>query len=355
MARIMSATSECRSGLVSVILPVRNGLPHLRQAIDSLRQQTYPQLEIIVIDDGSDDGTQEYLKTSAAPNLRVVRNDGSGIVSALNRGLAEAQGEYIARQDADDVSDCQRIERQVTFLQSNPQVDVVAACAEFIDAAGNPADNAWTKDVRRLHDPACSPDQIRALLPLTCCLIHGSILLRRNVAAQAGGYRAAFEWAEDYDLWLRLLSQHQFAKLPDRLYTYRIHGEQVSGQRRTEQIKRTIRAKLDYIRGRSPYWSSPARAWITGHNLGAAMYRGLLPEFGMVETCRGRGYNDNNGDWDLLIVTEFDSIDRYKSIIEAAEPHELIQEGNFFLRTKPDPTTSDRGASRPGFFNRQPL
>ena len=138
-----------RPGRVSVLMPLKNGLPHLHDAMASLIAQTYPDIEILVIDDGSEDGGPEEIQGRALSHVRVVASNGQGIAAALNTGLKLATGEFIARHDADDWSHPERLARQAEYLSRHPEIDVLGTCAEFVDVEGRPAENAWTSTVRR--------------------------------------------------------------------------------------------------------------------------------------------------------------------------------------------------------------
>src|SRR5437867_5435169 len=111
---------------VTVLLPVRNGAAHLHQSLDSILSQTFSDLEMLVINDGSEDETPEILQTYAERDrrIRVVHQESAGLVKTLNRGLAEARTELVARQDADDLSEPTRIEKQVAYLQGHPEVEI---------------------------------------------------------------------------------------------------------------------------------------------------------------------------------------------------------------------------------------
>jgi glycosyltransferase involved in cell wall biosynthesis len=344
------ATGDIVEALVSVLLPVRNGMPYLPQAIESLLAQTYSNLEIIVIDDGSSDETPQYLRSRLDSRLKCLSTDaksGSGIANALNLGIAHSRGEFVARQDADDISRPDRIERQVEYLRNNLSIDVVATQAEYIDESGGVTENSWTREVRLLHDPAGSPQQLAELLPLTCCLIHGTVVIRRSVLQQVGGYDRRFEWAEDYDLWLRLLPEHRIAKIPERLYRYRIHSEQISDHRPREQTKFSIRAKLAYLRRMTADLPKTARVWVQGKGLGAQLYRELLPEYNLVESNPGHGSEPVlsagiaqiltdacHRNCDLLIITDFTLIDPIGRPLASSVDNLWSIIGNFFVRRR---------------------
>ncbi|MBI2839739.1 MAG: glycosyltransferase [Acidobacteria bacterium] len=342
----MCATSDLTEGLVSVVLPVRNGMPYLPLALESILRQTYADLEVVVIDDGSDDGSAKYVRSLGDSRIRHIETSRQGIVSALNRGLLEARGELLARQDADDLSHVDRLAQQVGHLRSNPDVDIVATCVEFIDATGSSVETPWTRAVRDQHDVARTPAQIRDLLALTCCFVHGSILARTRVMTEAHGYRPEYQWAEDYDLWLRLLPAHRFARLAERLYIYRIHETRVSEGRRVEQIRRAIRSKLDYVRRTKPDLPGAARAVILGEGLGAELYQEAATDFGLVLAQTPQGLESeirlrdtqafpgtDVGEWDILIVTDFSLMPCVREFLHRMGMTGWSSDGNFFFRT----------------------
>ena len=311
--------------LVSVLLPVRNGMPWIEQALASLSLQSLRALEIIVLEDGSTDGTAAFLADWPDRRMRVIPTGGAGIAAALNIGLEAARAPLIARQDADDVSAPKRLEAQRLFLEQHPQIDVVGCEAEYIDEDGLTVNNDWVRTIRRQQDVARTPAQIRELMPLTCCLTHGSVLARAWVLRAAGGYRPDMVPAEDYDLWLRLLPQARFAKLPERLYQYRVHGNQSSAARRMQQVERTLEAKLAYVRRLFPNLPAQPRLGIAGQSRGAAFYEAAAPRRGFAPVAAA-------GDgWDVLAVADFDALDRYRQELLQQEPG-LVRVGNLFVR-----------------------
>src|SRR5262249_52693025 len=159
--------------------------------------------EVIVIDDGSSDGSGGFAWRMLDRRIKVITTDGVGIAGALNAGLAVARGEFIARQDADDVSDHDRLATQRDFLLSNPDIGVVSCRVRFGDDSGSMVENEWTTRVTTQWEAASTPGEIAALMPQTNCIVHGTIMARRDVLLASGGYNAALSVAQDYDLWLR--------------------------------------------------------------------------------------------------------------------------------------------------------
>jgi glycosyltransferase involved in cell wall biosynthesis len=201
--------------LISVVMPVRNAERWLEPAIQSVRAQSLSDFELIVVDDGSSDSTPDLLKGLAATDgrIRINRQPPMGLVSALNRGLGLSQGSFIARLDGDDITMPQRLERQVGYLRSHPEVLLLGSWAIEIDEEGrhigqrkSPVDHSTLADLLgRRGNP----------------FIHSSIMFRAETVRQLGGYRPAFEGAEDYDLWLRIAEIGKVENLPEPLVAYR--------------------------------------------------------------------------------------------------------------------------------------
>lgn len=311
--------------LVSVLLPVRNGLPWLPAALDSLWCQTLTRFEAIVIEDGSTDATAALLARQTDPRLRVIATGGVGIAEALNRGLAAARTPLVARQDADDLSHPERFARQVAYLDAHPDIDVVASAADYIGPHGEAIDSDWVRTVRRVHDAAASPDEIARLLPVMCCITHGSVMARTSVVRRAGGYRADCVPAEDYDLWLRLLPAHRFAKLRERLYRYRVHPQQSGDVNRERQTHQAIRAKLAWLRLMEPALPPDARLAASGTDAGRAWYARLAPVAGFTLV----GPDD---DWDVLALTDLFRLDRATDTWLQREPGRV--RANFLVRDR---------------------
>lgn len=203
----------------SVLMPVRDGTAFLEEALHSILRQTDGDFELLAIDDGSTDDTPSILARHAALDrrIRVIRTPPCGIVAALNLGLAEARGRYVARMDADDVAAPGRLARQITLLDATPTIAVVASGWRVIDPVGS---------VRRTIRPPASPGELRAELGRRNCLAHASVTFRRDVVREIGGYRPAFRLAEDYDLWLRLSERCGIMAVPDLLLDHREHPGQ---------------------------------------------------------------------------------------------------------------------------------
>lgn len=335
---------------ISVLMPVRNGLPWLKDALEGIARQTMADFEILALEDGSTDATAEFLRGWGDDRLRVISTGGVGVAAALGIGLDQARAPLVARHDADDVSVPERFAAQVEYLATRTDVAVVASIADYIDAESRPVDNAWVATVRRQQDVAVTPDQIRDLMPLTCCITHGSVMARAGVLRAAGGYRQWCAPAEDYDLWLRLLPRTPIAKLSERLYQYRLHGAQVSATANQHQLYQALAAKFRYLRRVCPGLPSPARLVVVGEGRGAVCYRSLASAHGFDVIPRpavlgpGKlGLLENRivRRWtldccDAIVVTDFDSLDAYGAALTAGtvagDPDGgAVRIGNFFV------------------------
>ena len=197
-------------------MPVYNGARHLGIAIESLLAQTLRDFELIVLDDGSSDQSLAIARAyaSADQRVRVVELLHGGISVALNEGFRLARAPLVAHLDHDDVAWPERLERQVAYLDRNPDVGIVGAQTRLIDTDGNV--------VGALTNP-CRPDEMLAASLVGCPLTHSSVVMRKDLVVRLGGYRQAFVYAEDYDLWLRAVEHTKLANLPETLVDYRVH------------------------------------------------------------------------------------------------------------------------------------
>lgn len=224
------------SPAVTVLLPVRNGAATLQSSLTSILRQTFTNIEVLVIDDGSTDETPAILRACTDPRLRVLRNEKNiGLMRTLNRGLREARGELIARQDADDLSEPDRLARQLEFLERHPQVQLLGTSCWRMNPAGR---------VTGANDLPSTHHALRWASVLDNPFIHTSVIFRRATALdELGGYNEALSICEDYDLWNRIAARHRVANLPERLVYYREHGTSMM-QSRPEAASRAMRDLL---------------------------------------------------------------------------------------------------------------
>jgi len=221
--------------VVSVVMPVYNAERFLRQAVDSILAQTYRDFELLVINDGSSDSSLEILHSYSDPRLRLISNEtNKGLIAALNRGIDEARGEYIARMDADDISHPKRLERQVEFLKCNSTIAMVGTWINIVDREGRTLD--------KMEYPSENKGIQENLLE-NACFAHPSVMFRKICVVSVGGYRVIAKHAEDYDLWLRLSEVFPLANIPELLLDYRIHDDQICLLKVVKQYKSALRCK----------------------------------------------------------------------------------------------------------------
>lgn len=215
---------------ISIVMPVFNAERYLSQALESLLGQTYGDFELIVIDDGSTDTGGKVIEKYRALDARIVvrRQENLGVTEALNRGLAMARGEYLARMDADDIALPNRFARQIEFMRDHPQVGLLATRCRLLHSDGTLSDQ---------RDLATSDLEIRWASLFQNPLAHPTVMMRRRILEQHD-LRYSFDWPaiEDYDLWTRLLPLTQAATLDEPLLLYRVHPESVCSRRRELQL-----------------------------------------------------------------------------------------------------------------------
>lgn len=207
---------------LSIIMPVFNAEAHLQEALDSILAQTYEDFELIVVDDGSTDGSVDILNLCSDKRIRLIHNDGNrGIVYSRNRGLREASGQFIAPFDADDVARLDKFEKQIGFLENNPSFTMLGSWARLIDGQGNRLRERW-----KLSAP---PERIPAILLFRNYFVHSSVVLRRS-ALPYPAYAEGFDTVEDYLLWARVCRNFKVWNFPDYLISYRIHHQSASSR-----------------------------------------------------------------------------------------------------------------------------
>ena len=226
---------------MTVLLSVYNDRPYLPEAVGSILAQTLPDLELLVIDDGSTDESASYLAGVHDRRLRVVRNErNTGLTGSLNTGLKLATGCYVARMDADDVAERDRLRRQVELLESRGDVGIVGTARALIDECGSLV----------AHAAAAVGDlAVRWKCLLGNPLAHPTVMIRREVLEQHGlRYDEAFATAQDYELWTRLLAVTKGENINEPLLRYRLRKSGVSATRKAEQLANHDRIAYSAIR-----------------------------------------------------------------------------------------------------------
>lgn len=224
--------------LVSIVLPTFNGERYLRDAVQSCLDQTWKTLEIIVVVDGSTDGSRAVVAQFTDPRLRIVdRRENRGLPESLNEGFALARGRYFTWTSDDNVYHPTAIERMVQRLESDDSIDLVYAGYDIIDEEG--------KAIERVQ--AREPSSIWEENPVGACFLYS-----RRLAEHIGDYRPSVRLIEDYDYWLRASKHFRFDAIADTLYGYRYHALSLTGRlsvfdraRASARLKRSLRGIPD--------------------------------------------------------------------------------------------------------------
>ncbi|WP_119462023.1 glycosyltransferase [Rhodospirillaceae bacterium SYSU D60014] len=213
---------------VSVLMSAYNAEAHLHEAVESILRQTFTDFEFIIIDDGSTDATPAILASHADSRIRILTNRRNiGLTASLNRGLAACRGAYIARQDADDRSLPQRLEKQVRWLGEHPEVALIGTAYRAFDEA---------RGIDAIHRPPATDGAIRWHMLFHNAFCHSSVMFRAEATGRHGsGYDETLPFAQDYELWQRLLQSGRGANLPDPLLEHRVHGDAITSTRFAEQ------------------------------------------------------------------------------------------------------------------------
>jgi glycosyltransferase involved in cell wall biosynthesis len=227
---------------VSVLMTVYNGERHLRECMDSVLNQTFKEFEFLIIDDMSQDASLDIIKSYDDNRIHIMENkENLGQIRSLNIGLNYAQGEYIVRMDQDDVMMKDRLKIQSCFLERRRDIAVAGTWCEAIDEKG------YTFD--RSYFPTTNGEIIGTILFGGYCLLHPSVIFRKDAALEAGGYDESFSYAEDYNLWTRLLlKRYKIANIPKFLIKFRHHRESSSKRFPEIQLKSAHKSLRNFIR-----------------------------------------------------------------------------------------------------------
>ncbi len=209
---------------VSVLLPAYNAESTLREAVESVLAQTYRDFELVLIDDGSTDGTLGIMQAAARrdPRVRLIVHDNMGMGASLNHAMAAVDAEWVARMDADDVMMPARLERQMDFLDAHPDLAVASCLVYYADEQGDV--------IARSTSDLFSPDDLVRYLRTNrlIAVSHPGAIMNRRAVLAVGGYRPQFWPSEDLDLWNRLAERgHLVLVQPEYLLKYRIHAASI--------------------------------------------------------------------------------------------------------------------------------
>jgi len=227
---------------IGVVMPVFNAEKYLRPAVESILTQSFTGWELIAVNDGSTDSSRRILEEYAVRDRRIRIFDmprNSGVTAALNYGLLVSRSEYVARMDADDISDPSRFFWQQKYLDEHRDVMVVGT--NFCSMNEDLTKCIWVNDLPK------EPEDVRKALLESCCIGHPTVMMRRRIIEILGGYSTSpdHKAVEDYELWLRISQKYKIANIGQSLLTYRHHDSQVSSRLEGEQREnaRKVRAK----------------------------------------------------------------------------------------------------------------
>lgn len=248
------------TGLVSVVLPVYNQAQTLAASIHSVLQQSYPHLELIIVNDGSTDETAQLLERYIAqPKITVVNQAHQGLPAALNRGFQEARGEFLTWTSGDNLLHPEQVARMVNYLQTRPEVALVYADFELIDEEGRPVEDAAVVFMRgEAGTSIVRPKRESERLNIGFeCVIGPCFLYRSFLHLLLGNYNLEMEGSEDYDYWIRINNFFKICHLGDDqlLYRYRLHPHRLSHRLKPQisQLRRWLMKREQQFQRRLAY------------------------------------------------------------------------------------------------------
>ncbi|MDD2366334.1 MAG: glycosyltransferase [Desulfuromonadaceae bacterium] len=222
---------------VSVLMPVYNAECYLRESIESILLQTFHDFEFLIINDCSTDSSVSIIQSYSDSRICIIHNDNNiGVAASLNKGLSLAQGEYLVRMDADDISRAERLACQVDFMDSNPQIGVCGSWLEYF-----PRKSVW-----KLPKES---EMIRCWQFHSVGVAHPTVILRRRLFEKYGlQYDPDYRYSQDYELWGRAIRYMEFSNIQKVLLDYRVSSEQICAIRRDEQLKAVAPLRLERVR-----------------------------------------------------------------------------------------------------------
>ncbi len=233
---------------LTIGLPVYDAMPYLPEAVDSILGQTHKEFEFLIINDGSNDGSAEYLATIKDKRVKVLHQENKGLGATLNRIIELCQTKYIARMDADDIALPERLERQLAFMEAHPEVLMLGTQIMFL---------CNKNTVRHIVAPLDHDGIVRALTQgRVAAICHPTIMCRTDAARHVGGYRIRVV-GEELDFFLRMSEMGQVANLPDVLLHYRINADSVV-MRRWHEVRRGHAYGLACARNRRAHLPEPS-------------------------------------------------------------------------------------------------
>jgi len=226
---------------ISCVMPIYNAERYVEEAIQSILDQTFTDFELILVDDGSSDSSAEIIDRLAKQDsrIRVIRKENGGIVSALNKGIRSARGEYLARMDADDISLPDRFAFQARYLDEHPEVALIGGRSKRIGPTGAEEPSDWTTSRTRTD--------IGRFPPTVAVSLHPLIMTRRAAIVEVGGYSDKYPHAEDYDIFIKLGASGEVRNPEKDVLKYRVHGSNISLVHLEQQERSAIASEVDNV------------------------------------------------------------------------------------------------------------
>ena len=199
--------------LVSIVMPTYNSELYVKESVESILNQTYSNLELIIIDGYSTDSTEKIISSFKSDKIRFYRQieKGSGLASALNDGITVANGEFIARMDTDDISFPNRIKQQTNYLLNNRDIAICGTWAKPLETI-----------IPRIRRYPLNPNVLKCYLLFESLIVHPSVMFNRNILKNDLVYDNSFKYCEDYELWTRLSEKYDIGNIGEILIGYRL-------------------------------------------------------------------------------------------------------------------------------------
>lgn len=205
---------------ITVLMPAYNAADYIREAIDSVLAQTFTDFELLIVNDGSTDETEQIINSYTDSRIRLHSQANAGVIGALNAGLELAQGALIARFDADDVCYPNRLQVQYDFMQAHPDYVLIGSATDYIDKDG--------EYLFEWQPVAYSHDDLQVAIFTTCPFDHPTIMYRRDVAVKLGGYPKGAIHFEDHLFWTLFFAEGKLCNLKDKLIKHRFNPASVT-------------------------------------------------------------------------------------------------------------------------------
>ncbi|MCI5207526.1 MAG: glycosyltransferase [Candidatus Electrothrix sp. ATG2] len=279
---------------VTVLMAVYNGEEFLREAVDSILEQTFSDFEFLIVDDGSTDDSTVIIESYRDHRIRLVSNKKNiGLTKSLNKGLHLSQGTYIARMDADEISMPNRIAKQVSFLDDNQEI----GCCGTLTRIFGEHDGEWRYPLDH--------DRIKVDLLFHSCLVHASVMLRKEVLKKHNIiYDENCRYAQDYELWVRLSKVTRLANIDAYLLLHRLHDSSIGSSHSEKQIATANRIRLSQLDCLGVQYTTEEARLL--HKLGRNSYRAVATSLSSVHKLllKIRNANQKRQEYSTAILSE---------------------------------------------------